>query len=159
MRFSYLWAATAACAVRLACLAVGFAVVACSEDEDEPCNLCPGTVVTPLDECPGGAAGYQWEIEIEGELYELVCGGPDVPNVTPVDYDRIVDCDGMGTFGLFIRFDPSSVRVRAAAIGGNWHTEGWQVASPANPDACGGCQSRTVYVIGRCGTGDIDASN
>jgi hypothetical protein len=144
-------------AAALACLWLALAVVACSEDE--PCNLCPGTVVTPVDECPGGAAGYQWEIEIEGELYELVCGGPDVPNVTPVDYDRIVDCDGMGTFGLFIRADPRSVRVTAASVGGNWHTDGWQVASPANPDECGGCQDRTISVVGQCGPVDPDASN
>jgi hypothetical protein len=126
---------------------VGLAVVACSEDEDEPCNLCPGTVVTPLDECPGGAAGYQWEIEIEGELYELVCGGPDVPNVTPVDYDRIVDCH---PDGLFIRADPASVRVRASAIGGNWHTDGWEVEIPEKSSTCGGCYLTILRVPGRC---------
>jgi hypothetical protein len=137
-------------AAALACLWLAFAVVACSEDEDEPCNLCPGTELYADDECATDTTGYRWEVEIKGRVYELACG-INLVGETPVDYDRIVNC---AHSGLYIGIDLDEIRVRAAAIDGDWSTHGWTTAAPKRPFGCGGCQSRVMRAPGTCDPGD-----
>jgi hypothetical protein len=137
-------------AAALACLWLALAVVACSEDEHEPCNLCPGTSIFAKNQCETDPTGYRWEVEINGRVYELACGD-NLQNQTARDYDRVVNCDHSG---LNVGIDVDEIRVRASEIAGDWSTQGWQIAAPDRPFGCGGCQYRVISVAGRCDLGD-----
>ncbi len=67
----------------------------CSENA-ESCSKCPGTNVGPVGDCVPTSGLILYEIVIDETLYTLVCGHEPAEELTPLDYDAVVNCD----FGL-----------------------------------------------------------
>ena len=125
----------------------------CSEDT-ESCSKCPGTNVGPVGDCLPTRGLIVYEVVIDETLYTLVCGREPAEELTPRDYDAVVNCD----YGfLLINQDVDSVQIRARAFDGTWSTNGWQTVQAQIPPGCG-CVTRLVAVIGSCGPGAPEAN-
>ena len=124
----------------------------CSE-YTEPCSRCPETSVGPVGDCVPTRGLIVYEIVIDETLYTLVCGDEPAQDLTPLDYDRIVNCNGQN---LLIAQDVDSVQIRARTFDGTWSSNGWQTVQAEIPPGCG-CVLRGIAVIGSCGAGAADA--
>jgi hypothetical protein len=127
-------------------------VVGCSE-EAEPCSKCPGTFVGPVGDCVPTSGLILYELVIDETLYTLVCGQEPAEELTPLDYDAVVNCYYEA---LLIARDVDSVQIRARAFDGTWSTNGWQTAQAQIPPGCG-CVTRGIGVTGSCGAGAANA--
>jgi hypothetical protein len=127
-------------------------VAGCSEDA-EPCNKCSWTDVFFEGDCPVTDGLILYEIVIDDTLHTLVCGRGPTEELTPLDYDRVVNCDGAG---LGITVDVDSVRVRVRTFDDTCSSNGWQTVATEIPTECG-CQVRTIRVRGSRGAGAADA--
>lgn len=94
-----------------------------------------------------------YEVVIDETLYTLVCGREPAEELTPLDYDAVVNCD---LDRLHIAWDVDSVQIRARAFDGTWSTNGWQTVQAEIPPGCG-CVTRGIGVTGSCGPGASDA--
>jgi hypothetical protein len=128
------------------------AVAACSEDS-ERCNQCTGTDVVTNNDCSPHDVLILYEVEIQGELYTLVCGRGPGEALTPRDYDRIVNCNGAS---LLISANVEEVRIRVRTFDDTWSSNGWQTVQTVFPAECG-CQVWTIKVNGTCNIGGTDA--
>lgn len=143
----------AAVAARLAAVAMATLVVAGCSEYSEPCSKCPGTYVGPVGDCVPTSGLILYEIVIDATLYTLVCGQEPAEELTPLNYEAVVNCD---LDRLFIARDVDSVQIRARAFDGTWSTNGWQTAQADIPPGCG-CVTRGIDVTGSCSEGASDA--